>query len=367
MTDWNVSTEAAHLHGDADVWDMTLPWGGRERNLDAKLGTLERAAAHGITLASLTIAGDWQGLEEAVVAIAHERAYFLANPDKFVLVNSFDDVETAKHDGKLAIVFHFQGTGPIEGDLNLVETYHALGIRHMLMAYNCKNLVGDGCTERTDDGLSRFGVALVEEMNRVGMIVDATHTGHRTTMDMFEVSTEPVIFSHSNPSALWDIPRNIKDDQIKACAKSGGVICVNGVDIFLGMDNDLIGMMVKHMAYVAELVGPECVGIGTDYVADVRGERGEFEQRTGTLPDPSIPNRPANQMARFNPMDVHLTAYLKASGGKTVGPDWDDCYYVGPRDFPELTEQLLKHGFSETEVRGILGENIMRVARQVWK
>ena len=240
----------------------------------------------------------------------------------------------------------------------MVETYHALGIRHMLMAYNLKNLVGDGCTECTDDGLSRFGVALIEEMNRVGMIVDATHTGHRTTMDMFEVSKDPVIFSHSNPAALWDIPRNIKDDQIKACAKSGGVVCINGVDIFLGMEDDLIGMMIKHMSYVADLVGPEYVGIGTDYVANKKGERGEFEQRLGTLEDP---------IGRYNPMEVHLPAYLRASGGKTVGPNWDDCYYAGPQDFPELTERLIEHSFSESEVRGILGENIMRVAKQVWK
>ena len=114
---------------------------------------------------SLTIAGDWQGLTSAIQAIARERKYFLAHPDKFVLVDRFADVEMAKREGKLAIVFHFQGTAPIESDLNLVETYHTLGIRHMLMAYNCKNTVGDGCTERTDDGLSRFGVALIEEMN----------------------------------------------------------------------------------------------------------------------------------------------------------------------------------------------------------
>jgi membrane dipeptidase len=366
MTEWNVSTETAQLHKDAHVWDMTLPWGS-QHDLEHKLGTLERAAAYGHTLVSLTLAGDWQGMTGAIQSIARERAYFLGNPDKFVLVDRFADIEAAKRDGKLAIVFHFQGTGPVESDINLVETYHALGIRHMLMAYNCKNLVGDGCTERTDDGLSRFGVALIEEMNRVGMIVDATHTGHRTTMDMFEVSKDPVIFSHSNPSALWDIPRNIKDDQIKACAKTGGVVCINGVDIFLGMEDYLIAMMVKHMAYVAELVGPAYVGIGTDYVADIRGEHGEFEQRTGTLPDPSTPARFVTQAERFNPMEVHLTAYLKASGGKTVGPHWDDCYYVGPQDFPELTEQLIKHGFSEAEVRGILGENIMRVAKQVWR
>ena len=87
-----------------------------------------------------------------------------------------------------------------------VETYYKLGVRHMLIAYNMQNVMGDGCMERTNDGLSRLGVALIEEMNRVGMIVDATHTGYRTTMDMFEVSKDPVIFSHSNAAALWIFP-----------------------------------------------------------------------------------------------------------------------------------------------------------------
>ncbi len=365
MTEWKVSKEAARLHEGTHVWDMTMPW-GQSRDLEKHRSTLERAAAHGYTLASLTVAGDWQGVTGAIQSIARERAYFLANPDRFVLVNHFADVAEARRDGKLAIVFHFQGTGPVEDDLNMVETYHRLGIRHMLMAYNLKNLVGDGCAEFTDDGLSRFGVALIEEMNRVGMMVDATHTGHRTTMDMFEVSKDPVIFSHSNPAALWDIPRNIKDDQIKACAKSGGVICINGVDIFLGMEDDLLGMMVEHMDYVARLVGPEYVGIGTDYVADNYG-RGRFEQRPAT---PAVPLGPAwsnKPNARFNPMDAHQAGYLKASGGKSIGPNWDDCYYVAPEDFPQLTERLLKHGFDEAEVRGILGENIMRVAEQVWR
>ena len=110
--------------------------------------------------------------------------------------------------------------------------------------------------ERTNEGVSRLGVALIEEMNRVGMIVDATHTGYRTTMDMFEVSKDPVIFSHSNAAALWDIPRNAKDDQIRACAATGGVMCINGVDIFLGVTGGLIELLGKPNAFFSGFVGP---------------------------------------------------------------------------------------------------------------
>ena len=365
MNEWNVSEEAAALLQDAHLWDMTVPLTVRtgEETLDV---TLRRAVEHGYTLASLTISSDWEGLAGAIKAVARDRAYFLGHPDKYVLVERVEDVEAAKREGKIAILLHFQGTNPLDGDLNMVETYYKLGIRHMLITYNVKNILGDGCMERTDDGLSRLGVAMIEEMNRVGMIVDATHTGYRTTMDMFEVSKDPVIFSHSNAAALWDIPRNAKDDQIKACAKTGGVMCINGVDIFLGDTGGLIELMVKHIAYVAELIGPENVGIGTDYEAYNYG-RGQFERKPAEPADPSASFRSPKHGGRFNPMDAHQAAYLKASGGKSIGPNWADCYFVEPEHMPELTEALLKHGFSEKEVRGILGENIMRVAKQVWR
>ena len=206
MADWNISEKATALLTDAAVWDMTIPWHDRP---EAQEHALIRAAAHGYSLASLTVALDSNFLTATIRAIAIHRAFFLGNSDKYVLVDTFADVERAKREGKLAIVFHFQGTNPVEGDIKMIEVYHQLGIRHMLMAYNMRNLVGAGCLERSDDGLSRFGIALVEEMNRVGMIVDVTHTGHRTAMDTIEVSNAPVIFSHSCPAALWDIARNV--------------------------------------------------------------------------------------------------------------------------------------------------------------
>ena len=365
MTNWNISEDAAALLRDAHVWDMTVPWQPRG-DVEIQRRTLKRAADHGYTLVSLTIACDWGGLADAIQAVARERAYFLSHRDHYVLVDTFDDVETAKREGKLAIVFHFQGTDPIDGDLNMVETYYELGIRHMLMAYNMKNIVGDGCMERTDDGLSRFGASLIEEMNRVGMIVDATHTGYRTTMDMFEVSKDPIIFSHSNPTALWDVPRNIADDQIKACAKSRGVMCINGAGNFLGDNDASTEMFLAHINYVAELIGPEYVGIGTDYVPDTYG-RGPFTPRPAAPADPSEGVRQQGFGGRFNPMGLHQQAHLKASGGKSIGPDWRDIYYFEPEQMPELTDAMFQHGYNEKEVRGILGENIMRVAKQVWR
>ena len=347
MTEWNISEEAAALHRDAIVWDMLIPLAGHD-SPPILADMLRSMIEGGYTYVSFTIATDWHNLNDTVHALGHNRSYFLAEPEKYVLIDSVDDVARAKKEGKLGVSFHFQGTNPVDADLQMVETYYELGVRHMLMAYNIKNVVGDGCMERTDDGLSRFGVALIEEMNRVGMIVDATHTGYRTTMDMFEVSTDPVIFSHSNPAGMWDIPRSIQDDQIKACAKTGGVIALNGVGVFLGDNDASTEMFLNHIDYVAKLVGPEHVGIGTDWIHP--------KERRANPPS-----------AAHNPMQVHQDAHFKASGGKSRGPSWDKIDYVAPTQIPELTDQMLKRGYAEKEVRGVLGENMMGVAKKVWQ
>lgn len=347
MADWNISDEATRLHSDAVVWDMLIPW-MFQTNLDARQGILASAAMGGYTYLSLTVGDDQVNLGSAVRTIAKERSFILANPDTYVLVDTVDDVLQAKKDGKIAVSFHFQGTLPVDYDLNMVEVYYRLGVRHMLLVYNMKNYVGDGCLERTDDGLSRFGISLVEEMNRVGMIVDASHTGRRTTLDMFEASGDPVIFSHANPRALWDHPRNIDDEQIKGCAATGGVVGIAGVGVFAGDNDASVDMILRHVDYVAELAGPQHVGIGTDFIAPP-------ERRA--LPPGTI----------FNPKEVHEEAHFKASGGKSRGPSWDKIEYFAPEQVPLLTEAMLKRGYSERDVRGLLGENMLRVARQVWK
>ena len=364
MTNWNVSEEAAALHRDAIVWDMLIPLGGHSHQRFESM--LAEAKNGGYTYITFTIATDWGSLNQSIHRIAEKRAYFLARPEDYVFVETVDDVLRAKKESKLAVSLHFQGTNSLDADINMIETYYKLGIRHMLMAYNIKNVVGDGCMEQTDIGLSRFGAAVVEEMNRVGMIVDATHTGYRTTRDMFEISKDPVIFSHSNPAALWDIPRNIKDDQIKACAKSGGVICINGVGVFLGDNEAAPETVLRHINYVAELVGPEHVGIGTDCELDVP-ERGDFEPLPATPVDPEVAARSTLYGGMYNRLDLHQAAHSHASGGKSIGPDWEYIRHFEPSHMPNLTDAMLKHGYNESEIRGILGENIMQVAKQVWK
>lgn len=333
VTQWNVSEQAAALHADALVCDMTLPWGPRYENQDT---TLPRYSASGVDFVSLTIGHDRYNLSATIHHMAEVKAGISAEPDKYIFVESVDDILRAKAEGKLAIGFHFQGSEGLEGDKNMVEVFYKLGVRHMLLAYNKKNKACDGCYERTDSGLSRYGIRLIEDMNRVGMLLDLSHTGYRATMEAMEVSESPVIFSHSNAHALRKTPRNIHDDQIKACATKGGVIGVVGVAYFLSEDEATVEHFVRHIDYMAELVGPQHVGIGFDFVYYPETMR-------------------RNILA--NPEMYPVGIPPKATG----------CRYLPPERLPEVTEALLKREYSEAEIRGILGQNFLRVFSQVWK
>ena len=331
MAKWDVSEAAARLHEEALVWDMTLPW---SVGLEPKDGTLERFAAAGFNFVSLTVGDDWNWLTDTIKHIGAETARVEARPD-MVLARGVEDILRARREGKMAVGFHFQGTNALQGDVGMVQTYYDLGVRHMLLAYNQKNLVGDGCHERTDAGLSRFGLQLIAEMNRIGMIVDCTHTGYRTTMEAMEASTSPCIFSHSVSRVLHDHERNIRDDQAQACARTGGVIGVNGIGFFLSADYQAsVDNMVRHIDHFANLVGPAHIGLGLDFVY--------FD-------------------------DIMMKVYYANPDRYPTGypaPPWD---YFPPERTPALTEALLKHGYAEADVRGILGENFLRVCRQVWR
>src|SRR6202012_3356047 len=137
----------------------------------------------------------------------------------------------------------------------------------MLIAYNRNNALGGGCQD-VDRGLTRFGRAVVTEMARVGMTVCCSHTGYRTTMDVMRHASAPVIFSHSNPLGVWRHKRNIRDEAIRACAATGGVVGINGLGLFLGNNDTRSEIVADHIDYVANLAGVDPVGLGLDYVFD---------------------------------------------------------------------------------------------------
>lgn len=326
-----VADRALELVRKSLVCDLTLPWGQENEN---KEPTIRRWPASGFSFVSLTLALDWTSLADTVRSIAAERARFLSQPERYVLVESADDIERAKQEGRLAVGFHFQGTNPLEARLDMVEVYYRLGVRHMLLAYNETNAAGGGCHDPTDPGLTPFGVRLIEEMNRVGMLLDCSHTGHRTTMEALEVSRAPAIFSHSVPRGLHDHERNIRDDQIRLCAAKGGVIGVNGVGIFLGDNDATPRRLAEAIDYVANVVGPQHVALGLDYVYYME-----------TL------------LARWR---ANPSRYPRGY----PEPPW---HFFEPEQLGELVEQLIRRNYEDAAIRGILGENFLRVCRAVWK
>jgi membrane dipeptidase len=321
-----------NIYKSAIVCDMTLTFYAEYLGREV---ILKRAHAAGVSFVSLTVAGDFHSSGAMVHNIASVHEIVRKHSDLLVLARNVDDIRKAKEDGKLAVGLHFQGSASLESDPNMVQVAYDLGVRQMLLVYNLMNSAATGCHERVDSGLSRYGLKLVGEMNRVGMIVDCTHTGYRCTMEMMEASTAPVIFSHSNARALFDHERNISDDQIIACAKTGGVIGVVGVGKFMSeRGTSEVSDLLPHIRYIADLVGPGHVGLGIDNVYF-------FEQHYETT------------MA-------HQDRWTKGY----PPPPW---HYFTPEQLPELSDALLLDGFSEAEVRGILGENYLRIAGKVWR
>ena len=316
------------IHDGSLVWDAH---GCFPLKPDADLKELKRYRDSGVNFVSLNIGMDMDSFENVVQVLARFRSYIRSHPEDYVLALSVNDILHAKEFGKLAIAFDLEGSEPLLGNLNLISFYYDLGVRQMLLAYNKDNRASGGCLEGKT-GLTDFGKEVVKEMNRVGMVADASHMGYRATLDLFEVSKDPVIFSHSNPSGLRDHVRNISDEQIKACAGTGGVIGINGIGDFLGGTTS--ERVVENVEYVMDLVGPEHVGIGLDYVIDKQ----ELMDYLKAYPDIYPPDK--------------MKALLA---------------FVEPEQFPEFTELLCKKGYSEQIVSGILGGNFLRVAKAVWK
>jgi membrane dipeptidase len=329
--DWGVSEQAARLHRSALVWD---DHGGFAYSTASILEGLERWRAAGIDYLSINAGYDVVPWTLTLEAISQFRHWIRTHPETLVQVETVDDIFRAREQNKLAVTFDLEGMNALNGDIGMVDLYYRLGVRQMLFAYNRNNLAGGGCHDE-DVGLTEFGRAVVAEMNRVGMVVDCAHCSYRTSMEAMEASTAPVIFSHANARRLWDHERNIRDDQIKACAATGGVIGVTGVGRFLGQDGPTIAHLVEHIDHMVELVGPGHVGFGMDSVLHDHKPNQPFTRSREYWPEPQYPD--------------------SGSG------------YVPPEAAPRLTQALLDRRYSEEHIRDILGGNFLRVATDVWK
>jgi membrane dipeptidase len=257
-------------------------------------------------------------------------------------VISAAEIRQAKQEGCIASYAHCQPTREVPSNLRAFDAAHAKGLRSFMLTYNKKNSIGTGCTASMDEGLTPFGVEVVQRCNELGMIVDVSHCGRLTTLDACRHSRKPVNANHTAARGLYRHARGKDDDELQAIADTGGVIGIVAVPAFItDAPTPTIHHMLDHIDYVAHRVGWQHVAIGTDWPLQA-----PIEIQAALL-------SPQNQILGFRVQDrLDVTRRL-------VG--FDDC-----RDLPNITRGLVRRGYGDEQIRGILGENALRVFQESW-
>lgn len=254
--------------------------------------------------------------------------------DDFGLALTSGDIDRILAEGKIAIVLSFEGAEPLGQDISALRLFHQLGLRMLSFCWMRRTFFGDGTWENESrGGLSRLGHEAVREMNRLGIVVDVSHSSDETTWDTIRTSTKPIVASHSNARAVRDHPRNLTDQMITAIADGGGVIGVVAVSRFVAEADATIADWANHINYLVNLAGIDHVGIGCDFFQDLH-HMGAAQGIPAWRPDPN------NTTFAFNGMS-------------------------GWQDLPGLTAELLRRGYDETALTKIYNGNFRRVLREI--
>ena len=257
-------------------------------------------------------------------------------PDLIMRGTTAADVETAQATGRTAIFFGFQNPSPIEDDIGLIEIVHQLGVRFMQLTYNNQSLLATGCYEDYDAGLTRFGKQAVAEMNRVGLVIDMSHSGDRSTLDAIDASSRPIAITHANPSWWHPALRNFDDNVLKPLVKRGGMLGFSVYPHHLdGGSNCTVESFCQMVAEAANRYGADHLGIGTDLCQDQPDSIVEW-MRVGRWSKVMDYGEGSADNAGFPPM-----------------PSW----FNDNRDFGNIAAGLLDVGMSQAEVDGIMGDN----------
>ncbi|KQX26342.1 MULTISPECIES: dipeptidase [unclassified Sphingomonas] len=278
--------------------------------------------------------------EDVLTWIGESAGFAARNDDVFLLVDRADDLRRAKKERRCAVILGVQNSEHFR-NTDDVKTFYQLGQRCSQLTYNAQNLLGSGSTERVDGGVTDFGVSIIGAMNGVGMLVDVSHCGDRTTLDGIALSSVPIAITHANCRALVDHPRCKSDEAIKALAAKGGVMGITGVRNFVSAkEPTAVPQIVDHIDHVARLVGVEHVGIGSD--ADLNGY--------DDMPKEDYEKLKAGYKASY------------AFRGKIDTDGFDH-----PRKMFDLTEEQIRRSYSDEHIVAILGGNFFRLLSQTWK
>lgn len=325
-------------HGVHDVFAHHVVWDNHTCTAirpgdDRTIGDLRRHRSAGVDVVTLNVCWDQVPNENAVRLLADFRHAIRSHPSEFLLVERAADVELAHSTARLGVCFNLEGGNCLYGQVSMVSLYYDLGVRWMLFAYNRNNALAGGCRD-DDGGLTEFGRAVLAEMERVGMQVCCSHVGERSALEIMARATRPVIYSHSNPNAVFSHPRNISDDAIRACARTGGVVGINGVGMFLGDFDVKTATIVEHIDHAVQLVGAEHVGIGLDYA----------------FPEDEVLAYVRAQYPEIDPAELARSIRI-----------------IEPERLPAIADALLARGYAPGAVGQIFGGNHARLAAAVWR
>jgi membrane dipeptidase len=292
----------------------------------------------GLTAANCTCSV-WENFEGTMRNIARWNKFFTDNADLITPARTTADIRAAKKAGKTAIVLGFQNVSAFEDQIGYVQHFKDCGVGIAQMAYNTQNFCATGCYESFDRGLSDFGHEIVAEMNRVGIMCDLSHVGSKSSEDVIRASKKPVCYSHICPSALKKHPRNKSDEEIKFIVDRGGFVGVTMFPPFLPKgNNSTIEDYVAVIDHVINIAGEESVGIGTDFTQDQ--DQAFFDW---LVHDKGY----ARKLVDFHEV-------LNPKGIRTIG------------EFGNLPVAMEKAGWPETKIRKVMGENWLRVLKEVW-
>lgn len=276
---------------------------------------------------------------ETVLNIEAWNRRFEAFADLIVHARTAEDVRRARETGRTAIIFGFQNPSPIEDDIGLVEIVHTLGARFMQLTYNNQSLLATGCYESDDTGLTRMGRQVVREMNRVGLVVDMSHSGERSTLEAIEASERPIAITHANPSSWMPALRNKSDDVLKALADSGGMLGFSTYPHHLKDKSDCtLESFCSMIARTADLMGIDHIGIGSDLCQD--------------QPDSVVEWMRVGRWTK----EIDYGEGSAANAGFPPQPDW----FRDNRDFPNFEAGLRSAGFDGAGIAKVMGENWLR-------
>jgi len=265
----------------------------------------------------------------------------------FVKVSTGADLTLAKQTKRLGVIYGFQDSSMFGPDLFRLDTFFHLGLRVLQPTYNLRNLVGDGCLEKANGGLSLLGYELVERANELGICLDLSHAGRRTTSDVIRASKKPVAITHTGCAALVDVPRNTPDEQLRSVAKRGGVVGIYFIPFLRAAGQPTAEDVVRHIEHAIKTCGEDHVGIGTDGAISAIEVTAETRRRLR-----------------------ESFAVRKEMGVAAPGEDAERLQFIpdlnSPRRLEKLATLLLDRGHSEKRVRKVLGENLQRLFNEVW-